>query len=659
MTKKIILSAMRSCCLSVLIACLLVVPPAQGSSSLAELRKSYVEADKLLNRERAGQWLKLRPKLENYPLYPYLRLKEIRVTQSQFTNSEISQIISEMEIPIPRRFKSWWLNRLIARNDWDLISLYYGNSPNVKVQCIHTQALVNTEQYEMAGPAIRKLWLVGHSQDKQCDKVFEFALKKGVIDDDLIWQRILLTKATGKQSMTKYLDGLLRSQVLRDWVTQLNFRGSHPQTNIERNLLKWSQSKYGQDVIHYQITRLAKRDLSNTAAFWQRLKIAYPETIAELPQVEKTLAKRLAWKQHQDAYEWLSGLPETYRDKSILHLMMRSALAAENWDGVLSTSIRLMFDQEENRSEWKFWQARALYETGNEANAKQLWSEIAPEHSYYGFLSADHLNLDYSIDGLVGQVALSQAADVAIAVPGVQRIREWLALSKPYNARRELNQLKDTQPKEFWLHAAILFNAWKWHDGAIQAINRSGQYASFELDISHPSPFIETVRRESLRYGVPEHWIYAIMRQESFFIHDISSGAGAIGLMQLLPITARQTARRQGLKRPSRGDLTRASLNIRLGVAYFKQLLDSTNGNPVFALAGYNAGPRNSRLWQNSSRVSDPAIWVETIPFTETRNYLKKILFNFVIYESIHSSSYVRLRHYLPVSETQQATSTK
>ena len=658
MSKKNILSAMRSCCLSVFIACLLVVPPAQGSSSLVELRKSYVEADKLLNRKRAGQWLKLSPKLENYPLYPYLRLKEIRVTQSQFTNSEISQIISEMEIPIPNRFKSWWLNRLIARNDWDLISLHYGNSSNPELQCIHTQALIKTKQYEKADPAIRKLWLVGHSQVKQCDKVFEFALKKGVIDDDLIWQRILLSKASGRQSMTKYLDGLLRSQDLRNWVTQLNLTGSQPQTTIERNLLKWSQSKYGQDVIHYQVTRLAKRDLSNTATFWQRLKIAYPETIAELPQVEKTLAKRLAWRQHQDAFEWLSDLPEKYRDKSILSLMMRSALAAENWDGVLST-IGLMSEQEANRSEWKFWQARALYETGDESTAKQLWSEIAPEHSYYGFLSADCLNLDYSIDGLVAQVALSKAAEVTIAVAGVQRIREWLALSKPYNARRELNQLKDTQPKEFWLHAAILFNVWKWHDGAIQAISRSGQYASFELDVSHPSPFIETVRRESVRYGVPEHWIYAIMRQESRFIHDISSSAGAVGLMQLLPITARQTARRQGLNRPSRGDLTTASVNIRLGVAYFKQLLDSMNGNPVFALAGYNAGPRNSKLWQNSSRVSDPAIWVETIPFTETRNYLKKNLFNFVIYESIHSSSYVRLRHYLPVPETQQATSTK
>ena len=156
-------------------------------------------------------------------------------------------------------------------------------------------------------------------------------------------------------------------------------------------------------------------------------------------------------------------------------------------------------------------------------NAKQLWSEIAPEHSYYGFLSADRLNLDYSIDGLVAQVALSEAAGIAIAVDGVQRIREWLALNKPYNARRELMQLKKTQSKEFWLHAAILFDAWKWHDGAIQAIYGSGQYARFELDVSHPSPFIETVRRESVRYGVPEHWIYAIMRQESHFVHDISS----------------------------------------------------------------------------------------------------------------------------------------
>ena len=125
--------------------------------------------------------------------------------------------------------------------------------------------------------------------------------------------------------------------------------------------------------------------------------------------------------------------------------------------------------------------------------------------------------------------------------------------------------------------------------------------------------------------------------------------------MQLMPATARFTARQQKLKKPSRRDLTRPQLNIRLGVAYFKQLLKKMDGNPVYALAGYNAGPSRSIAWQKRFQGTDPAIWVEIIPFNETRNYVKKILLNFIVYENIFNQSNSRVRDYLHYDDFRQS----
>jgi len=235
------------------------------------------------------------------------------------------------------------------------------------------------------------------------------------------------------------------------------------------------------------------------------------------------------------------------------------------------------------------------------------------------------------------------------AEPGLARIREWLELRKPYNERRELRHLRSIRKgdSEFWSQAANLFHQWQWHDGAIRAAIASGRADQLPIDLTHPSPYLSSIHSESKRSAVPKHWILGIMRQESHFIHDIRSSAGAIGLMQLMPSTARNVAKRNGLKRPSKGDLSRASLNIRLGTTFFRSLLDRLQGDPVRSLVGYNAGPRRVSQWDTILRASDPAVWVETIPFTETRNYVKKILVNFIVYEEIHTAKHAKIRDYL------------
>ena len=645
---------LRRTCVFVLILVTPVAVSADSGLTLTEQRKSYVEASQLLDRGKIRQWLIIRPHLKSYPLFPYLRFKEIRATQSQFSNDEISQIVTELDIPIPPRFSRWWLKRLLQRRDWELIVRHYSDSTQTKTLCQVAHAKIKLQGLESA-PAIHKLWLVNRSQPEECDIVFKYGFENRIIDDQLIFERMLLTKARNDSHMTDYLAGLLDSKEFRYWAKRLNAVHRKPKTNIEKHLSEWSLSLQGHGIIQHGITRMARRDVSDAAEFWRKLRDTDAAAVDRMPHIEKSLAIRLAFAQHQDAFDWLRGLPDNEHDNKTLRLMVRSALALEDWNGV-RYAIDLMPVEEATRSEWKFWRARALFESGYEALADQIWSDMASEHHYYGFLAADRMNISYPIHKPIPPIDLNQSADRTMSVPAIPRIREWLAMNKPYYARRELKRLKSTRANdsEFWRHAAIQFNLWGWHDGAIQASYRT-DLSSLQLNVTHPSPYVKIVRRESLRYGVPEHWIYSIMRQESNFVHDIRSGQGATGLMQLMHSTAHITANRNGMKHPSIRDLQRADLNIRLGVAYFRQLLDKMNNNPVHALAGYNAGPRRAEKWQESFRASDPAIWVETIVFNETRTYVKKILVNFVIYEQIHSSQSSRIRDYLKITDIQHA----
>ena len=650
-------SASRRWCVIALIGVLwFVATPTNASIYLNELRLTYLDANSLLNQKKVSAWLKLKPKLKDYPLYHYLIIKEVRATHSDYSNRQIDRIISRVDVPLPGSFRNWWLDRLIVRNDWELIIKHFSDSDTTETKCTVARAVLNTGSREDAIRHIEPLWLVSRSQPKQCDPLFDYALKNGLIDDDLIWRRILLTAQKNQSKMTKYLRGLLRSDEVKNWVKRLNQTHKNPRTMLRRHIDQWSQSHYGRQVITYGMEKITRKNSDAGYAFWQELKSSEPEAVNRVMDTEKRVAQILGWRRHIQAYNMLANLPVSLHNKSILELMARNALARENWEHVLN-AINRMTDTDAQRIEWRYWRARALDETGYRREAVELFTSIAAERHFYGFLAADQLGLPYNLSqaGLIS-VSKDQGSQLE-AEPAIARIREWLALNKPYNARSELTYLRNKRAGEsdFWIQAATLFHTWNWHDGAIRAMFASGRSSEFEVTLSHPSPFINVVRKEAIRYRVPEYWILGIMRQESLFVHDIRSGAGAVGLLQLMPKTAQIVAKKNRLKKPSRKDLSKVALNVRLGTSYFRSLLDQTEGNAVHSLVGYNAGPRRVKQWKEMIPAKDPAAWVESIPFTETRNYVKKILVNFIIYEKIFTTQHARIREFLPVPNWQHA----
>ncbi len=636
--------------------CLLLLQPTTSVAhhSQNELRASFTKAEKLLKQKRLTAWYKLKPSLKDYPLYPYLLFREIRTDPSHFSDSDISKRISQTDIPVPSYFMNWWLYRLQRNKNWGSIVQHYADASDTSFRCIYTLALLKSSGKEKAQSNLEKLWLSSRSRPKACDKLFQRGLKNGLIDDRLIWKRMLLTLGRQNEGLTKYLAGLLRTKEAKKWYHQLKLAHRNPRDELRVRLPNWVKSEYGIDVIHHAFGRIIRRNLDESVQVWYELKKKYPSAFSKLAKSQKAIGTRLALKHHKDAYNWLSTLPSHLQTTDVLRHRVRSALSTENWSGVLD-SIHLMDEKEASGSEWIFWKARALYETGNANTANKLWRSIARETNFYGFLAADRLQLDYQIVNVDDQASPKELEAIAYRVPAIPRIREWLALDRYYSARRELSKLKNSHDDEFWQAAATLLHRWNWIDGAIRASYQINEFSMVTPKIFYPTPYLKSVRKESNRYSVSQHWIYGIMRQESLFIANIGSHAGAIGLMQLLPSTAREVARHQRLKKPHKKHLTQPSLNIRLGVAYFKRLLNRLGNEPIYALAGYNAGPVRSIRWKKRFTASDQAIWVETIPFRETRIYVKNVLANYIMYEKLYGKSSSRIRDYLDFTVTQQA----
>jgi len=611
----------------------------------AQLRQKFLEAERMLISGHVKNFRKIESELKDYPLYPYLKLREMRASRSKFSDQQIAATLDSLPIPIASSFWSWWFNRLYKGRKWDLIANYFPNATTTPTQCRYVEALLALKRYEQAIPVIEKLWLVGKSQPSECDSMFQFALRNNFVTERLIWKRLLLTTRRNDRKMSAYLKSLLETSEAKYWATQLQRVQKRPVSTLRKNTKDWIKTAYGKELLEFGFNAIFRRDIDAAVELWVELKTKRNIAVEQLHSVNRQIGYRLGLKHHPDAYAWLSKIPETDHSITTRQWLIRSALLRENWPAVLQ-AISNLPPTEASNSVWKFWRARALHETGNQTAAKEIWTQLSADTTYYGLLAADYLNIEHKLV----QVDLNLPDEVMVSVrqhPFVARVRELLHLGRPYSARRELLSYSEPQQKQFWLATAVMFERWGWHDGSTRVLAKALDDDEVDYHIQYPTPYIAFVNRESRRNSIPAHWIYGIIKQESNFVHDIRSSASAIGLMQLLPSTARHVAGRLKIKKPTRKALTDPALNIRLGSAYFDRLVDQWDGNLIFALASYNAGPNRVRRWRKSSHQTDPAIWVEAIPFKETAGYVRKVLKNFVVYEHTLELNYRQISDYL------------
>jgi soluble lytic murein transglycosylase len=258
-------------------------------------------------------------------------------------------------------------------------------------------------------------------------------------------------------------------------------------------------------------------------------------------------------------------------------------------------------------------------------------------------MAADRANLPYRLDHRP-----VTAADVrqAAAKPGMQYARELYFLGRLGDAAREINwTTKTANNKAVQRGAASMVKQWGWTNRAIHTLLRSRYWD--DLEIRFPLDYQRLVKQEAKNNDIDPAWIFAIMRQESMFDKNAHSPVGALGLMQLMPPTARLVARKVGMKKPSKSIILQPSTNIRLGSRYLKMLSDQFRGHHILAIPGYNAGPHRAQTWMKRSAPVD--IWIESIPFDETRLYVKRVLSYWVLYDyRLGNKNPKRLRDRIP-----------
>ena len=292
---------------------------------------------------------------------------------------------------------------------------------------------------------------------------------------------------------------------------------------------------------------------------------------------------------------------------------------------------------------WRYWKARGLIGTERAAEGNALLAALSFEHSFYGQLAMEELgtNIGAAVDSY-----RPSAEEVAAmeATPGIQRALKLFQLGLRYEGALEWRWTTRGFSDKDLIAAAEVARNYGWYERSIDTAERTQQLHDFALRF--PTPYRDVVRTYSQQLDLDEAWVYGLVRQESRFTADARSSAGAMGLMQLMPTTARAVAKRLGIPGLDRSGAHAIDTNISLGTYYLRQLMDNLQEHPVLASAAYNAGMSRARDWR-ADRPLEGAIYAETIPFSETRDYVRKVMSNTMYYARLFGQQFVPLKQRL------------
>ncbi len=635
----------------ILLGCLI----ASASQSHADVdtvwdteRALYKKARQALNKNQINQFGAYQAKLTHYPLYPYLVFDELIARLAKISDEEVDAfLVTYSDGPLATRLRLTWLFQLLKADRWERFLKYYQDDDSTELLCYFLRAKVRLGEGENYISQIRDVWLVGKSQPKQCDSLFEWYEEQGFLTTEQIWERFSLAMENNQVGLAQYLSKKLPASEHASaqlWLTTHN--------NPKRILFSAALQKdnhINRKIIRHGLQRLARKNIDVAYESWLAIEENYAFGSDLHDEVERNLALRAAYRHDVRATTWMYELPKDVVDASTGMWRARSAMRSLDWDLVLR-GIAMLSEQEKNEPQWQYWKARALAEKGLQSDANALYKNIANDRSYYGFLAADKIAIPYNINNIPVQYDIDEYEQIA-QLPAIIRTRELLLVKQFTDARREWNFATRSFTERQFQIAASIAHQWQWHDYAIRTIAK-GNYFD-DLAIRFPTPFDSLVNKYSVKCKLEPAFVYGIIRRESAFNAQARSPVGARGLMQLMPATAKQVSKQLKLKAPRRQDLYTPSFNINLGSTYISDMLKKFNGHRALASAAYNAGPHRVNAWLPEQSELPADVWVDTIPFTETREYVRAILAYTALFEWKMNKNPTRLSvHLQPIPPT-------
>ncbi len=618
-------------CLKQLFVCLLLavllfpesVPATTEPNTLEKQRSLFKQAEIALANSNHKQFSSLLVKLENYPVTAYLEFDALKKKLGRVSHSEVKLFLQKyQDYPFTYHLLSKWLNILAKRKDWDSYLAFYDGRNAVKYKCLFLTARLKTGDTRNINTDIQKIWSTGYSQPDQCDIPFKHFLQTADNVSDSIWLRIEKAFKARRPTLAKYLAKKLDKEGQKQ-VEQWYQAHRHPAKKLA-SLMAKNDTLIHRKIIIHALHRLARKNSLLAKTHWDQIKLKFQFNDEQKENISKRIALSAAYQHKPESKQLLQQLPEQLKTDNAHLWLARIHLRDEDWIGLIKT-INAMPDHLKTESEWVYWLARAYESAGHSVKSKDMYANLAKRSTYYGFLAADKVAVDYQIN------QQQAAADTTFTEQQLLdksehllRSRELFFLDRLLDARREwfqgIRKLSQQEIKQ----AASIASTWNWHENAIKTVAKTPHRSDY--DLRFPMPYRQQVMKNVKKNDLDPSVIYGVMRRESLFDPLARSQVGALGLMQLMPSTARIVAKSLGLKRPKKYDILSVNNNIKLGTSYFKSVLNRFDDNVSLAAAAYNAGPGNVKKWLPEKEILPADLWVETIPFKETRNYVQAVL---------------------------------
>lgn len=561
--------------------------------------------------------------LEDYPVKPYLEYDHFVKRLQQAKVGEVKAFLDEYnDYPFAFALRGQWLSVLAARQDWQNYLQFFDNRNYTRLKCIAFQARLKLGKLDHIEQDIQKVWLRGYSQPNECNQPFKYFISHHAEPEKVIWLRIEKAFKARRPALAKYLGRAL------DKDGQLTVgRWYEAHKRPEKALLHLgtaNDSDINRKIISHTITRLARKNSLSARTFWLDMAPRFSFSQQQRNLISQRIALSSAHQKVSIAGELLDDLPDELKNDQAFLLLARIHLKQQNWAGLVRT-ISQMPKHLHEENEWQYWLARATEILGDQASSAPIFLTLAKKPSYYGFLAADKLKQPYKIvqesaNKLVG----SDEATLLRKNKHMLRARELFFLNRVTDANREWFQALRHLDSPAIKQAAALASSWKWHDSAIKTVARTSHRSDYNLRF--PMPYREKVMTHAAAKQLDPSIIYGVMRRESLFDPKAKSRVGALGLMQLMPATARSVAKGLGLKKPRQADILKIENNINFGTQYFRTVLNRFGNNVSLAAAAYNAGPSNVKRWLPSIKTMPADLWVEIVPYKETRNYVQAVL---------------------------------
>ncbi len=628
--------------LIVLALLLLTAFPASILANLSDQRSDFLKAERALKNGNMQQFEELKTRLAGYPLLPYIEYQELLKRLSGLDPKEAEYfLIRNQDTPVADRFRRTYLYTLGKQGRWKEYQLVYRPTSNALRRCFHLQALLHAGKTEAALNAVETLWLSAKSMPTACDPMFKAWRNAGRLTQSLIWKRIELAMLKRNTKLTRYLGSLLPKKE-RPWLDLWLQVNNRPERIEKTGLFSTKHGMRGSILLH-GLKLLARQNPRRAASAWDKIVKQFHFSSDQKYQAERALARAWIRYDYPDVMAKLKGLSPKSSDHRMQELRIRVALDKKEWTQALEW-IDTLPPKLQTMENWRYWRARMLQETGEKDLANTLFRSLAKQRSYHGFLAADRAGLAYNLNHK--PLSVSQETINALASrEGFQRSKELLELGRLNNARREWRAATKDLSTIQLQSAAKLAQRWDWHSQAIFTLARTKYWD--DLELRFPLEHEQHVESFSTTKSLDKAWVLAVIRQESAFSADAESHAGALGLMQLMPATARGTAKSMNLKPPKRRDLLTPATNINIGTSYLKKVFDRLNDNTVLAISAYNAGPHRVLKWLPEKRL-DADLWVEMIPFKETRRYTQRVLAYSVIYDKRLGNKVTPLKERMP-----------